>query len=810
MYLEPKTFSPPKPSRFTKHSLRSLLSLACIGLAFTIASSLGFSSLRSPLHAQEPESLDLDARLARGKAIYESLCLSCHGAMGEGVAGQYENALTGDSTIGELSKLIHDTMPKDEAEQCVGPDAEWVAEYIHHRFYSEAAQIRNRPPRVGLAHLTAPQLRQSVADLYSHWSGVPGRTSEHGVNGRYFNGDRWNKDELKTTRIDPVIQFDFGRESPVEGVGAKKFYIYWEGAIKPVESGRYEIIVRSTCSFVFDLGKLGRQFIDNHVQSGDKTEFRRSIYLTAGRVYPFKFDFIQRERKTEQPPAQISLSWIPPKGVEEVIPNACLIPTWAPPAFPLQAILPPDDRSYGFDRGIAINREWEEATTMVAFEFGQMAVDELWPEYRKKHKDEPQENRQPLRNFLTEMAGLAFRGPLDPEQTRWCIDEPLQNLPDDADAIRQSLLLMLKSPRFLYPLLDQDRTVSRRVGNRLALTLWDSLPADPRLLAVIDKDELQSEEQIRNAAWQMLEDYRTEAKVQEMFQEWLNIRHVAELVKDRQAYPEYDAALVSDLRNSLNLFLSDVFWSEASDFRQLFTADWGYTNERISKFFGDAWNPANPSDRSLVPSVRDGRMHLGVLNHPFMMSSLAYHQSTSPIHRGVFLIRYMMGRTLRPPDAAVAPLSPDLHPDLTTRERVNLQTSPESCQVCHIKINGLGYTLENFDAVGRFRDSEKGQPINASGEYISTAGESVRIENPQQLAEYLANSWDARRGFVQRAFQYFAKQPVGAYGAETLDRLTQQFSDQGCNMKQLIVEIAAITAMHDTVHHHPPSVEKGE
>ncbi len=97
-----------------------------------------------------------------------------------------------------------------------------------------------------------------------------------------------------------------------------------------------------------------------------------------------------------------------------------------------------------------------------------------------------------------------------------------------------------------------------------------------------------------------------------------------------------------------------------------------------------------------------------MITHPYLMSALAYHDSTSPIHRGVFLIRFVLGRTLRPPAEAFAPLSPDLHPDLTTRERVELQTSPESCQVvCHSKINGLGFTLENFDAVGRYRELER-------------------------------------------------------------------------------------------------------
>ncbi len=94
------------------------------------------------------------------------------------------------------------------------------------------------------------------------------------------------------------------------------------------------------------------------MQSGDKSEFRKSVVLTAGRVYPFKIDFIQRKRKTELPPAFVfRFSWIPPGGVEQIIPTRNLVTERPPATYSLQANLPPDDRSYGFERGIAINRE---------------------------------------------------------------------------------------------------------------------------------------------------------------------------------------------------------------------------------------------------------------------------------------------------------------------------------------------------------------------------------------------------------------------------------------------------------------------
>merc|ERR1712146_224911 len=149
-------------------------------------------------------------------------------------------------------------------------------------------------------------------------------------------------------------------------------------------------------------------------------------------------------------------------------------------------------------------------------------------------------------------------------------------------------------------------------------------------------------------------------------------------------------------------------------YRQLFLADWGYTTPRIREFYGEVWKPAKDGE-GLQRTAADPDNRRGVLTHPYLMSGLAYHDSSSPIHRGVFLIRYMLGRTIRPPMDAFSPLSPDLHPEMTTRQRVEFQTGDQACAVCHNKINPLGFTLENFDAVGRFRTEDRAKPVDASG-----------------------------------------------------------------------------------------------
>ncbi len=749
-------------------------------------------------------SLD-DQRLSKGSVIYKSKCASCHGEKGEGGTKQYQEPLTGDASRKELAKRISDTMPEEDPESCVGEDAEAVAEFVFDQFYSDAAQVRNRPPRIGLARLTGPQLRQSLADLYSHFGGTPKSTNERGVNATYFDGPSWKNENKKIERLDPVIQFDFGHNSPGEGIDPKAFYIQWEGGILASVTGRYEIIVRSTCSFVMDFGKIGRQLINNHVQSGDKTEFRKVVTLTAGRVYPFKIDFIQRERKTEKPPASVSLSWIPPNGTEQVIPTRNLITQGATPTFSLETELPPDDRSYGFERGIAINRQWDESTTAASLEFAQVVSDELWPAYRKKHAKDSDENRAQLRAFLMEIVEVAFRSPLSEDLKTRYIDHQVNAAEDDTEAIQRALLVSLKSPRFLYPLADQGQSRSARQLNRLTLTLFDSLPAQDWLITKIRKNEFEQVEAIRSLAREFVKDFRAQAKVRDMLHEWLNVKKFGEISKNETLFPGYDRQIESDLRDSLDAFLEEVVGSESSDYRQLFLAEWTYTTDRLATFYGEAWQPlakeTSGTGTATLPrlrrSVSDSLNRFGVLSHPYLMSGMSYHDTTSPIHRGVFLIRYVLGRTLRPPSEAFTPLSPDLHPDLTTRERVALQTSPDSCQVCHSKINGLGFALENFDAVGKFRSQERAKSLDPSGKYVDRAGKEVSFSGPYELAEYIVASEDAHRAFVNRAFQHFVKQPAAAFGPATLDVLTDRFQKNNFNINELIVEIAVVAATRD-------------
>jgi len=154
-----------------------------------------------------------------------------------------------------------------------------------------------------------------------------------------------------------------------------------------------------------------------------------------------------------------------------------------------------------------------------------------------------------------------------------------------------------------------------------------------------------------------------------------------------------------------------------------------------------------------------------------------------------------LGTGLRPPPEAVAPLAPDLHPNLTTRERVILQTSPPACITCHSVINPLGFTLESFDAVGRFRDKDHGKPVDTKGSYMDRKGNPLSFNGIADLAKWAVSNEEVHSTFAEQMFHNMAQQPVRAYGPNTLETLRVAFERSGLDMRKLAVEVLVTQAL---------------
>ncbi len=236
-----------------------------------------------------------------------------------------------------------------------------------------------------------------------------------------------------------------------------------------------------------------------------------------------------------------------------------------------------------------------------------------------------------------------------------------------------------------------------------------------------------------------------------------------------------------------------MVWSEASDYRQLLLADHVFLNAKLATFYGVSL-PAGSAE--FQPVSLDSGQRAGVLTHPFLMTTFAYHRSTSPIHRGVFVTRKLLGRALKPPPMAIEFMDSRFDPELTMREKVSQLTEPAACQNCHQIINPLGFSLEHFDAVGRYREIERQRPIDATAEYVTEDGVAVPLTRARDLAEFAANSRNAQLAFVQQLFQHEVKQPVAAYGEGELQALNERFQASNLSIQELLVSITVDAALY--------------
>ena len=711
--------------------------------------------------------------------------------------------LAGDLSIEQLAKVIEKTMPEGEPEKCVGEDAKKVAAYIYEAFYSPIAQARIKPARVELSRLTVRQYQNAVTDLIGSFRPASKWEEPGGLRGEYYKGRRTRGGDRVIDRIDPVVQFDFGEGSPEpEKIEPHEFSIRWEGSLLAPESGLYEFIVKTEHAtrlwINHDDSRNEQPLIDAWVKSGNDTEYRGSIRLLGGRVYPLKLEFskakqgVDDSKKQKQPPparkASIALEWKTPSHAQEVIPARCLSRRGAPEIFVCETPFPPDDRSIGYERGSSISKAWDQATTDGAMEITAFVLAHL-RELAGTQIFEPDAGPR-LREFCYKFAVRAFRRPLTEEQKRLFVDRQFELAGEPELAMKRVLLLILKSPRFLYREVGSPQADAYDVASRISFGLWDSAP-DEELLKAAATGQLSTREQVATQVHRMLPDLRTRAKLRGFFMQLLKVDPAPDIAKDSSALPEFNPQVASDLRTSLELTLDDVVWSEKSDFRELLLGESLFLNGRLAKLYG-ADLPENAAFQKLAV---DAGKRAGVISHPYLLSAFAYTSTSSPIHRGVFLSRSLLGRTLRPPPEAVAPLSPDLHAELTTRERVLLQTKAQACQTCHSMINPLGFSLENFDALGRFREQEKDKPVDASGSYLTREGEVVQFSGPKELAKFLAASPETHASFVEHLFHYMIKQPIRAYGPDELPKLRESFAKKEFSIRELAAEIVTEAAM---------------
>jgi hypothetical protein len=286
--------------------------------------------------------------------------------------------------------------------------------------------------------------------------------------------------------------------------------------------------------------------------------------------------------------------------------------------------------------------------------------------------------------------------------------------------IEMALSAVLVNPQFLFRI-EADRSGSSarsayripdiQLASRLSFFLWSSIPDDD-LLDLAERGELSKPEVLERQALRMLADPRSRSLVSNFASQWLHLRNLDSITPDLRQFPDFDDNLRQAFRQETELLFEGVLREDRSVL-DLLRSDHTFLNERLAKHYGI---PHIYGSHFRRVELGDDSVRGGLLRQGSVLLVTSYATRTSPVIRGKWILENILGSPPPPPPATVPPLKDNtLSSSLSVRERLAEHRANPACAGCHKLMDPVGFSLENFDAVGRWRALEEGRPVDSTG-----------------------------------------------------------------------------------------------
>lgn len=468
---------------------------------------------------------------------------------------------------------------------------------------------------------------------------------------------------------------------------------------------------------------------------------------------------------------------------------------------------PPDDSGDGFenngdvlsispllsekylDAAKEIVRKWSEnpATRREVFAFGPPPNDHV-------------KLRGYIRGLLEPLAFRAFRRPVDESSLNRLTDIAMRSGDFDA-GILTAMAAILVSPRFLFraeiqPEPDNAAKVvpvdEYALASRMSYFLWNSCP-DWELLKLASKNELRAN--LRQQAARMLNDYKSERFVRNFVGQWLHTRDAVEIqIQPRvilgvKTNDMADAIFNVRVREAMRTETEMLFTHLIKKNRpaeELFTADYTFLNQTLAKFYELELKVGKTHERVTLPA---GKRPGGILSHGAFLIVTSNPTRTSPVKRGLFVLENMLGTPTPPPPPNVPTLesAKGRSNKMTMRQQMELHRSDALCSSCHARMDSIGLALENYDALGRFRENVNGAPLDTAGALIT--GE--KFANIPELAAILSTSRksDFYRCLSEKMLTYAIGRSVEYYDTPSIQKLVDALRSNGGSMQSLLFAV---------------------
>jgi mono/diheme cytochrome c family protein len=361
-----------------------------------------------------------------------------------------------------------------------------------------------------------------------------------------------------------------------------------------------------------------------------------------------------------------------------------------------------------------------------------------------------------------------------------------------SDGMRLLVKAVLVSPQFLF--ITPGREVSseeivplddHQLASRLSYLLWSTMP-DAELSALADQGTLHEPDVLAAQARRLIADPRSRALFDGFGAQWLGLDKLAGKTFDAAKFPQMTPALRAAMVDEARLFFDSIL-RENRSLATFVEADYGFVNETLAPIYGLDGVKGPEMRRVALKDPNRG----GVLGMAGLLATTSFPNRTGPVNRGVWVLEQILGEHVPPPPANVPTLEnqdPKKVENLSLRQRTELHRTNPTCASCHKVLDPIGFGLENFDAIGRWRDrDENGVAIDATGELPG----NIRFGSPKELKKIVAaRREDVARNLTARLLAYALGRGLDGYDEIVVDRMAASAAKDGYRMGTLVVEVA--------------------
>jgi hypothetical protein len=314
---------------------------------------------------------------------------------------------------------------------------------------------------------------------------------------------------------------------------------------------------------------------------------------------------------------------------------------------------------------------------------------------------------------------------------------------------------------------------------------------DEALLAAAASGSLDNAGGVEAEARRMLADSRARNSVATFHSQWLRFEKMDNLSKSDALFPDFDDRTAQSLRDSTARYLEHMFWEQGT-LDALLTDTTAFVNDDLAPIYG----VESPGTSELTLVDVNPEQRSGVLTQAGLMAGFAHETADAPVLRGVFVLSRLLCDAPKPPPQGIPPLTEGSVGDapMTTRQRLELTHENAACASCHDSIDGIGFAFGNYDALGAWRETDNGLPVDAEGELTGTRDVDGTFVGAVALGSRLAESEQVQSCVAEQWYRYALGVAAQDVDACALRSTVETFRDSGNDLRELLIALVSSEA----------------